>query len=56
MTAELPFRSFGCDYHYYEAVDAFMATFTRHIEPAYRKRVVQRATIDGRTRLLVRAR
>jgi len=49
MTTEVPFRFFDCDNHYYEAVDAF----TRHIEPAYRKRAMQWATIDGRTRLLV---
>ena len=34
MTAELSFRFFDCDNHYYEATDAF----TRHIEPAYRKK------------------
>ena len=49
MTTELPFRFFDCDNHYYEAMDAF----TRHIEPAYRKRAMQWAQIDGRTRLLV---
>ena len=45
MTTELPFRFFDCDNHYYEAIDAF----TRHIEPAYRKRAMQWAQIDGRT-------
>jgi predicted TIM-barrel fold metal-dependent hydrolase len=49
MTTELPFRFFDCDNHYYEALDAF----TRHLEPAYRKRTMQWAQIDGRTRLLV---
>jgi predicted TIM-barrel fold metal-dependent hydrolase len=49
MTTELPFRFFDCDNHYYEALDAF----TRRIEPEYRKRTVQWAQIDGKTRLLV---
>jgi predicted TIM-barrel fold metal-dependent hydrolase len=46
---ELPFRFFDCDNHYYEALDAF----TRHIEPQFRKRAMQWAQIDGKTRLLV---
>jgi predicted TIM-barrel fold metal-dependent hydrolase len=46
---ELPFRFFDCDNHYYEAVDAF----TRYLEPEYRKRAMQWAQIDGKTRLLV---
>lgn len=46
---ELPFRFFDCDNHYYEATDAF----TRHIEPQYRKRAMQWAQVEGRTRLLV---
>ena len=49
MSTELPFRFFDCDNHYYEALDAF----TRHLEPAYRKRAMQWAVIDGKTRLLV---
>lgn len=49
MTTEVPFRFFDCDNHYYEATDAF----TRHLEPAYRKRAMQWAQIDGKTRLLV---
>ena len=49
MTTELPFRFFDCDNHYYEAVDAF----TRYLEPAYRKRGMQWAQVDGKTRLLV---
>jgi predicted TIM-barrel fold metal-dependent hydrolase len=49
MTTELPFTFFDCDNHYYEALDAF----TRHIEPEYRKRAMQWAQVDGRTRLLV---
>jgi predicted TIM-barrel fold metal-dependent hydrolase len=47
--AELPFRCFDADNHYYEATDAF----TRHIEPDLAKRCMQWAEIDGRTRLLV---
>jgi predicted TIM-barrel fold metal-dependent hydrolase len=49
MSTELPFRFFDCDNHYYEALDAF----TRHLESAYRKRAMQWASIDGKTRLLV---
>jgi hypothetical protein len=41
MTTELAFRFFDCDNHYYEALDAF----TRHIEPAYRKRAMQWALV-----------
>jgi predicted TIM-barrel fold metal-dependent hydrolase len=47
--SEPSFRFFDCDTHYYEATDAF----TRHIEPAFRKRAMQWAEIDGRMRLLV---
>jgi len=47
--AELPFRCFDADNHYYEALDAF----TRHIEPGFEKRCMQWAEIDGRQRLLV---
>ena len=43
------FRIFDCDNHYYEAKDAF----TRHIDPEFRKRTMQWATVDGRERLLV---
>jgi predicted TIM-barrel fold metal-dependent hydrolase len=49
MTIDLPFTFFDCDNHYYEALDAF----TRHIEPEYRKRAIQWADIDGKTRLVV---
>jgi predicted TIM-barrel fold metal-dependent hydrolase len=45
----LSFRFFDCDNHYYEATDAF----TRHLEPAYRKRAMQWAQVEGKTRLLV---
>ncbi|WP_426246530.1 amidohydrolase family protein [Nocardioides sp. LHG3406-4] len=48
MTA-LSFKFFDCDNHYYEARDAF----TRHMEPEFRKRAIQWAQIDGKTRLLV---
>ena len=47
--ADLDFRIFDCDNHYYEAADAF----TRHMEPAFKKRGMQWAEIDGRQRLLV---
>jgi len=40
---------FDADNHYYEPVDAF----TRHLDPSMRKRTVQWAEIDGKTRLLV---
>ena len=46
---ELGFAAFDCDNHYYEAPDAF----TRYLDPAYRKRGMQWAEIDGRKRLLV---
>ena len=49
MSTELSFRFFDCDNHYYEARDAF----TRYIEPEFRKRTMQWAQLDGRTRLLV---
>ena len=48
-STELGFELFDADNHYYEATDAF----TRHLEPAMRKRTMQWAEIDGRTRLLV---
>jgi predicted TIM-barrel fold metal-dependent hydrolase len=47
--ADLGYRVFDADNHYYEALDAF----TRHIEPHLRKRAMQWAEIDGRLRLLV---
>ncbi len=46
---DLGFQLFDCDNHYYEAEDAF----TRYLDPTFRKRGVQWATIDGRKRLLV---
>lgn len=47
--ADLPFRCFDADNHYYEALDAF----TRHIEPGFEKRCMQWAEINGKQRLLV---
>ena len=47
--AHIDFKAFDADNHFYEARDAF----TRHIEPQYRKRAMQWAEVDGRTRLLV---
>jgi predicted TIM-barrel fold metal-dependent hydrolase len=47
--AQLPFRCFDADNHYYEAVDAFI----RHLEPGFEKRCMQWAEIGGRQRLLV---
>jgi predicted TIM-barrel fold metal-dependent hydrolase len=47
--AQLPFRCFDADNHYYEALDAF----TRHIEPGFEKRCMQWAELGGRQRLLV---
>ena len=49
LMANLGFSVFDCDNHYYEALDAF----TRHIEPAYAKRAMQWATVNGKQRLLV---
>ncbi len=43
------FPVFDADNHYYEALDAF----TRHLDPSMRKRTMQWAEIDGKTRLLV---
>lgn len=43
------FALFDCDNHYYEPTDAF----TRHLEPEFRKRTMQWAEIEGRTRFLV---
>ncbi len=47
--SDLGFRYFDCDNHYYEARDAF----TRHLDPEFRKRAMQWAVVDGKTRLLV---
>jgi len=47
--ADLGFKAFDADNHYYEAEDAFI----RHIDPKMAKRAMQWADIDGRKRLLV---
>src|SRR5215207_823931 len=49
MASLVDFPYFDCDNHFYEALDAF----TRHIEPEFRKRAMQWAVIDGKTRLMV---
>ena len=46
---KIDFPVFDADNHYYEATDAF----TRHIEPAYAKRAMQWADVDGKQRLVV---
>ena len=46
--ADLSFSPFDCDNHYYEARDAF----TRHLDPAFKKRGIQWAVVDGKERLL----
>jgi predicted TIM-barrel fold metal-dependent hydrolase len=43
------FEYFDCDNHFYEALDAF----TRHLEPAFRKRAMQWVEVDGKQRLMV---
>ncbi|MGO8863617.1 MAG: amidohydrolase family protein [Acidimicrobiales bacterium] len=47
MVTEFPV--FDADNHYYEATDAF----TRYLDPSMRKRTMQWAEVDGKTRLLV---
>ena len=47
--ADLGFKAFDADHHYYEAEDAFI----RHIDPKMAKRAMQWAEINGRKRLLV---
>ncbi len=47
--AEIPFRAFDADQHYYEAEDAFL----RHVHPRMQRRCMQWAVVDGRKRLLV---
>ena len=47
--ADLAFRAFDADHHYYEAEDAFI----RHVDPRLRGRAMQWAEINGRKRLLV---
>lgn len=50
--ADLGFKAFDADQHFYEAEDAFI----RHVDPRMRKRCMQWAVIDGRKRLLVAGR
>jgi predicted TIM-barrel fold metal-dependent hydrolase len=45
---DLDFGAFDWDNHYYEAPDAF----TRHLDPAFKKRGVQWATVNGKPRLV----
>jgi len=47
--ADLGFKAFDADQHYYEAEDAFI----RYLDPAMRKRCMQWAEVDGKKRLLV---
>lgn len=47
--ADLDFRAFDADHHYYEAEDAFI----RHVDPRLRSRAMQWAVINGKQRLLV---
>ncbi len=47
--ADLGFRAFDADNHYYEAEDAF----TRHIDKRMAKRCMQWAEVDGKRRFLV---
>jgi len=44
VVAELGYRPFDCDNHYYEALDAF----TRHLDPSLGQRCVEWCDIDGR--------
>jgi predicted TIM-barrel fold metal-dependent hydrolase len=48
-TTTIDYGVFDADNHYYEAEDAYI----RHIDPAFKKRAMQWAEIDGRRRLLV---
>lgn len=47
--SQVDFQYFDCDNHYYEALDAF----TRHLDPAFRKRAMQWVQVGGKTRLMV---
>ena len=47
--ARLGFQAFDADNHYYEAEDAF----TRHLDPALRRRGVQWADVNGKRRILL---
>ncbi len=48
-TTTFDYGVFDADNHYYEATDAY----TRYIDPAFAKRTMQWAEIDGKRRLLV---
>ena len=48
-SSDIDYGVFDADNHYYEATDAY----TCHIDPAFAKRTMQWAEIDGRRRLLV---
>jgi predicted TIM-barrel fold metal-dependent hydrolase len=48
-TTTVDFAAFDADNHYYEATDAF----TRHVDPAFAKRTMQWAQVNGKLRLLV---
>jgi predicted TIM-barrel fold metal-dependent hydrolase len=50
--AEIDFKAFDADNHYYEAVDAF----TRHIDARLAKRAMQWAEVGGKQRLVVAGR
>jgi predicted TIM-barrel fold metal-dependent hydrolase len=47
--SHVEFQYFDCDNHYYESLDAF----TRHLDPAFRKRAMQWVEVGGKTRLMV---
>ena len=47
--ANLDFKGFDCDHHYYEAEDAF----TRHIDPQLAQRAMQWVSVNGKKRLMV---
>src|SRR5210317_1401872 len=47
--ANLGFKAFDADNHYYEHEDAFI----RHIDPRYKRRAMQWAEVNGRKCLLV---
>ena len=47
--SQVEFDYFDCDNHYYEALDAF----TRHLDPAFKKRAMQWVEVDGKRRLMV---
>lgn len=47
--ADLSFKAFDADHHYYEHEDAFI----RHIDPRMKKRCMDWAVVNGRKRLLV---